>query len=171
RRLAVGAAVGGARQHAVLGGHPALAAAFKEGRRLFFQCRGAEHMGVAEFDEAGAFGIAIDIDRQLDGAQLIGGTTGRACGHFSKILECERGLKVTAGRTLHAAGGASNLAAGHHCPCMHLAAHTVRTRPAPRPKRAEPTVMMTIRIATGGQPPNESCTRPTANGPASAPRK
>ena len=50
--------MGGARQHAIFRRHPALAGAFQEGRRFFFQAGGDQHMGVAEFDQAGAFGMA-----------------------------------------------------------------------------------------------------------------
>ena len=63
--------MGGARQHAVFRRHPALAGALQERRRFFFQAGGDQHMGVAEFDEAGAFGMAGEAGLEADGAQLI----------------------------------------------------------------------------------------------------
>ncbi len=56
-RLAPHALMGGAGQHAIFGRHPALAGALEEGRRAFFQAGGDQHMGVAELDQAGAFGM------------------------------------------------------------------------------------------------------------------
>ena len=57
RGLAVGAPVGGARQHAVLGGHPAAAGVAQERRHPLLHRGGAQHMGVAGADQAGAFGL------------------------------------------------------------------------------------------------------------------
>ena len=48
RRLAPAAGVGGAGQHAVFGGDPALAAAAQEARHAFVQAGGDQHPGVAE---------------------------------------------------------------------------------------------------------------------------
>jgi hypothetical protein len=61
----------GARQHAVFGGDPALAAVAQPRRRLFFQARGAQHMGVAELDEAGTFGMFGEIALERDLAHLV----------------------------------------------------------------------------------------------------
>ena len=57
RRLAVGAGMGRARQHAVFRGDPAAPGVAQEGRHPLFHRGGAQHMGVAEADEAGAFGV------------------------------------------------------------------------------------------------------------------
>ena len=46
-----------ARQHAVLGGHPALALAAQECRHAFFDAGRAQHARVAELDEHRAFGV------------------------------------------------------------------------------------------------------------------
>ena len=52
---------GRTRQHAVLGRHPALAAAAQEGRQRFFDAGRAQHAGVAHFDEHRTFGVAGEI--------------------------------------------------------------------------------------------------------------
>ena len=66
-RLARAAGVGGARQHAVLGGQPALALAAQEVRHTVLDAGGAQHAGVAEADQHRAFGVsgeaALDRDR------------------------------------------------------------------------------------------------------------
>ena len=41
----------------------------QEGRGLFLQAGGDQHMGIAEFDQAGAFGMRGDARFQADGAQ------------------------------------------------------------------------------------------------------
>jgi len=63
--LAPGAFGGRARQHAVFGGHPAAPGAAQEGRRLVLQARRAQHMGVAEFDQAGALSMFQHTGFQL----------------------------------------------------------------------------------------------------------
>jgi len=50
--LAPAAGVGGPRQHAVLGGDPALALAAQEAGDALFQAGGHQHLGVAEADQA-----------------------------------------------------------------------------------------------------------------------
>ena len=72
RGLAVHARVGGARQHAVFGGHPALPAALEKGRHFFLDAGGAQHPGVAAFDQHRAFGVAGVVTRNADCAQLVG---------------------------------------------------------------------------------------------------
>ena len=57
RRLALGAGIGRARQHAVFGGHPAAAAVLEEGRHAVLHARGAQHARIAELDEHRAFGM------------------------------------------------------------------------------------------------------------------
>ena len=71
RRLAPHALAGRARQHAVLGGHPALAGIAHPARHLFLQARRAQHMRVAELDEAGPFGVLGDAALEGDGAHFV----------------------------------------------------------------------------------------------------
>src|SRR5690606_4078725 len=75
RGLAIGTGVGGARQHAVLGRYPALALAAQEGRHLVVDAGGAQHAGVAEADEDGAFGMAGEAALGAQGARPLGRTT------------------------------------------------------------------------------------------------
>ena len=82
-RLAVAAGVGGAGQHAIFGRHPALALAAQEGRHLVLDARGAQHPGVAEADQARAFGMAGEAGLETKLAHLIGGASGRAHWAFS----------------------------------------------------------------------------------------
>ncbi len=65
-RLAVAAGVGGARQHAIFGGDPALALAAQEGRDLVLDRGGAQHARVAEADQAAAFGMAGEAGLEDD---------------------------------------------------------------------------------------------------------
>ena len=65
-RLALAAGVGGARQHAVFRGDPALAGIAQERRHAAFHAGGAQHLGVAHADQAGAFGVAGEAGRQRD---------------------------------------------------------------------------------------------------------
>ena len=71
RRLAARALVRGARQHAVFGRHPALAAAAQPARHLLGEARGAEHMRVAEAHQAGALGMLGDAALERDAAQFV----------------------------------------------------------------------------------------------------
>jgi hypothetical protein len=49
--------MGGARQHAIFGGDPTARLALEPGRQPLLERRGYQHVGVAEFHEAGAFGV------------------------------------------------------------------------------------------------------------------
>ena len=71
RRLAAGALCGGAGQHAVFRRDPALATALEPWRHGFADARHAQHMGLAEAHEAGAFGMAGHAALEADGAQGI----------------------------------------------------------------------------------------------------
>src|SRR5206468_995765 len=82
--LAVAARVGGPWQHAIFGGDPALALAAKEGRDLVLDACGAQHAGVAEADEARAFGMASEAGLETKLTHLIGGASGRA--HWGILL-------------------------------------------------------------------------------------
>ena len=80
---------GGARQHAVFGRHPALAAAAQPGRHLLVEARGAEHMGVAEADQAGALGMlgdaALEADRRACRRRRVSTV---ACGGLGDARPC-----------------------------------------------------------------------------------
>ncbi len=77
-RLAVAAGVGGAREHAIFGGDPALALAAQERRELVLDRGGDQHARVAEADQAGAFGMAGEAGLEAKLAHLVGGASGRA---------------------------------------------------------------------------------------------
>src|SRR5690606_31671595 len=96
RGLAVGTGVGGAWQHAVLGRYPALALAAQEGRHLVVDAGGAQHAGIAEADEDGAFGMAGEAALDAHGAQLVGGAaTGADDGHG--VVSGRRSRRFAAG--------------------------------------------------------------------------
>jgi len=72
RGLAVRTRVGGARQHAVLGGDPALPPALEK-RRHFVEHAGiAQNMGIAHLDQYGPFGMARIAGFEQDRTQLVG---------------------------------------------------------------------------------------------------
>src|ERR1700722_7967555 len=74
--------MGRARQHAVLGGDPALALATQKGRDALFDTGGTQHMGIPEAHEYRAFGMPGEAALETDGPQLIGGAaTGSGHGH------------------------------------------------------------------------------------------
>src|SRR5215467_3321671 len=64
--------IGGAREHRVLGGDPALALAFQEGRHLVLDRRRADDVRRPELDEHRALGMQEEIARERDGAKLVG---------------------------------------------------------------------------------------------------
>ena len=78
RGLAVGAGMGRARQHAVLGGHPAAAGVAHPGRHPLVDRGGAQHVGVAELHQARALGMAGEAGFEGNFAKLVGGAAGRA---------------------------------------------------------------------------------------------
>ncbi|CAM2158368.1 hypothetical protein PT2222_40276 [Paraburkholderia tropica] len=93
RGFAVAARVRGARQHAVFGGEPALALVAQERRHALRDARGAQHLGVAEFNEHRPFGVLREMAGDADVAKLVGGAAGgaldglghrRACGGTAK---------------------------------------------------------------------------------------
>src|SRR5262249_33388335 len=59
------------RQHAVFGGNPAAPLALEPGRQPLFQAGGHQHVGIAEFHKAGAFGILNHPTLQRNRTQLI----------------------------------------------------------------------------------------------------
>ena len=78
--LAVGARRRRARQHAVLRGDPALAAAATPRRHAILDGRRAQDLGVAELDEHRAFRVLGESAPEADATQLIVGTAARAHG-------------------------------------------------------------------------------------------
>ena len=60
-----------ARQHAVLGRHPALRLALQEWRHLGFDRRRAQHARIAELGEHRSFGMAREVRRQLHVAHFV----------------------------------------------------------------------------------------------------
>ena len=64
------ARVGGARQHAVLGGDPALALAAQERRHALLDAGGAQHLRVAELDQHRALGVLGDAAREAHRPQF-----------------------------------------------------------------------------------------------------
>ncbi len=67
------AAAGGARQHAVFGGYPAFARALFMRWDASFDAGGANHFGVAAFNQHRAFGVFGVVAGNADGAELVGG--------------------------------------------------------------------------------------------------
>ena len=86
-RLAVGAGVGRARQHRVLRGHPALAAALAPARHALGERRRAQHPGPAELDEDAALGVVQPVAGDPDVAELVVGTA-VVSGHAPKAMRC-----------------------------------------------------------------------------------
>src|SRR5690606_14560487 len=71
--LALGAFAGGAWQHAVFGGQPALPLPFEEARHAGLDTHGADHLGIAELDQYRAFGMLGVVTGNADLTQLFGG--------------------------------------------------------------------------------------------------
>ena len=188
-RLAPGAVRCGARQHAVLGRHPASALALEPWRQPLLEARRAVHVRVAELDQARAFRVhghgPIDGDR----TKLVGIAFGEA--HASRFLlplrmrdtmrappgpatAKSRGARLTAyclGLKEMVARGAV-IAAARHAAALETgapsrmgtdrcgrASRTARRRHAPRGRRASPE---SRRGTTGG-----ACSRPQKQGMSS----
>jgi len=82
----VRARVGGARQHAVLGGDPAFATALLVGWHLGQHAGGAQHLGVAKGTQDSTFGVTGVVAGQSNRAQRIGcASAGSHVGVFSEI--------------------------------------------------------------------------------------
>ena len=77
RGLAPRALGGGARQHAVFRRDPAAPLALEPWRHRLSGGRRAQHMRVAEADQAGAFGMARHGALEADGAKRVGRAFGR----------------------------------------------------------------------------------------------
>ena len=79
RGLAPHALAGGARQHAVFRRHPAAPRAAQERRRRVLDAGGAQHMGVAELDQARTLGVLEHAGFEADTRAF--GRNGRWSGH------------------------------------------------------------------------------------------
>src|SRR5690606_1693135 len=75
-RLPARTGVGGAGQHAVLGGDPALALAFEEARDTVFHGGGAEHLGVTERHQDATLGMLGVMARKRHFTHLVGRAAG-----------------------------------------------------------------------------------------------
>src|SRR5882672_4591505 len=87
RRLAVGARVGGARQHAVFRRYPAATRILEESRHALLDARGAQHARLAELDQHRTLGVLGEAALDAHRAQLVGFPAGRPgrglhCGAF-----------------------------------------------------------------------------------------
>jgi len=71
-RLTIAAGVRGARQHAILGGHPAFALAAHEGRHAILYAGRHQHAGIAKADKARTFGVLGEGRFDRDGPHLVG---------------------------------------------------------------------------------------------------
>ena len=80
-RLAPRARVRRARQHAVLGGQPALPGALEERRHALLDARRAQHLGLADGDQHRALRVAREAARDAYAAQFVGAAAGRTGGH------------------------------------------------------------------------------------------
>jgi hypothetical protein len=60
RHLAAHAVIGGARQHAILGRHPAAPLALEPRRHPLFEARRTQHVRIPELNETRAFGMFGD---------------------------------------------------------------------------------------------------------------
>src|SRR5690606_39218142 len=70
--LAIVTRMGAARQHAVLGGDPALALALEEARYVLVHRRGAQYLGVAELHQYAAFSVAGVLAGKANISKLVG---------------------------------------------------------------------------------------------------
>ena len=77
-RLACGACVGRARQHAVLGRDPTLATALLMRGHLLFDRGRAQHLGGAKLDQNRAFSVHCKASGDTYSAQMVWGAAVRA---------------------------------------------------------------------------------------------
>src|SRR6516162_8820939 len=85
RDLAWATGQGGAGQHAVFGGDPAFPAVAQELGDGVFDGGGADYTGVAQFDEAGAFGGRDVVGNDFDRAHLVKGAIVGAIDHRGRL--------------------------------------------------------------------------------------
>jgi len=84
----VRARMGRARQHAIFRGDPAAPGIAQERRHFLVDRGGAQDMGVAEFHQARALGMAREARLEGNGAKLVGGAAGGA--HNRILLKAGR---------------------------------------------------------------------------------
>src|SRR5690606_37510818 len=99
--LAVAAGMRGTREHAVLGGDPALALAAQPAADAVLDTGGAQHLGVAKTDQHRAFGMVGEVALDADRAQLVRGATtgtgeavGNHCCHATSTGEGAREFTI-----------------------------------------------------------------------------
>src|SRR5712691_2554380 len=85
RRFAFDTGVSRARQHAVLRGHPALAATPEKSRHALLDARGADHAGVAERDQHRALRVPCVMAVDGEGTQFVGPALGRPHDRFCGV--------------------------------------------------------------------------------------
>ena len=95
--LAIGAGVGGARQHAVLGSDPAATAAAQEAGHLILDAGRAEDAGVAKLNQYGTGWVFGELAGEAHLAQFVGRSTARtlAAGHGCSMVASMRGADYT----------------------------------------------------------------------------
>ena len=71
RRLPAAAGMGGGRQHAVLGGDPALSRSQEKGRDALLQGNRTEHLGAAHAQKHRGIGMGLKVSLHRDRSQLI----------------------------------------------------------------------------------------------------
>jgi hypothetical protein len=82
-RLALVTLAGGARQHAVFGGEPALPLALQEARHAGFHAHRTDHLGIPELHQHRTFSVLGVVASDADRAQLIGrAATGTLHGEY-----------------------------------------------------------------------------------------
>src|SRR5690606_10911118 len=95
RGFAVAASMGGARQHAVLGGYPALALAAQEAGHPVLDAGVAQHAGLAEGDQHRALRMTCVAALDADFAQLVGRAAAGAGNAHAWISGINKGRQIT----------------------------------------------------------------------------
>ena len=109
--------------------------AAQPGRHAFLDAGGDQHMGVAELDQARAFGMGRKAGDHLDGAHLVGGAAGGAHGAFLHGVGCGVAGQRRDGNALSRRGVEVRPARALHSP--HAITFRRRTR-RPRPRGVSP---------------------------------
>ena len=135
--FAARAGVGGAGQHGVLAGHPALALAFEKRRHPTLDAGGHQNARVAELDEAGALGELLGVEVDEDRAQRIGRAvvgSGRSGGRGGRSRSRSHGPVNLSGRSHSGAGSGGT----ERVPSRRTRGCGSRPPPARRPCAAAP---------------------------------
>src|SRR5690606_27963029 len=123
--LAVGTGMGGARQHSVLGRHPALALAAQERRHLVVDAGRAQYPGVAEAHQHRALGVTGEPALDADLAQLVGRAAAGAGDAHGQVFRQKRGRQITIGPSPEPGGQ------GHPMPIRSMTAYASAERSTP----------------------------------------